>query len=664
MDIRKWLDETVPPEHPAGLQALPTADSPIRLNYPEKVPKAKHLPKRSRADSSLLEPSPPRRTTTKRRRKLSTECGTQEGAPSDDPGGVLSEPSRCSRSSGRYARRPRRKTRPDRYEPSSKAADGRAKHVHRNRKDESKQTRCKSKHKKGDNVGGSIGHDFHAKNVSGDRLTLKPREQSGIFNKGRTSMAVKGRGLPDLVFSEMKFLQKHDEPTNLPQRPEATKKKRKKDHVRSKEGEISAYFTNVRPALAEKDQNLPDHQRRRGKDPSSVSVHRELEQRLMDDTVVSTVEAADKASYLGFGSRGPRHESTSYVTWSESIRAHSTTPARPLNRSSTHGRQEKPAREQNCSEALHDDSRPNSSLRRAPRTESHVGGSRLADRFQASSINLSRRPVSRSQSFPERTLSPRRVHGINRVTKLPATDYSGSPLSMPPSLPTHVEPSNARPRHLHSSKEDKSGLTSLPSNNRNTTHQSRHTGSDHNDTSVMAPSMSSNLDKTIQECNNVFFGRHRPAPTYNTDAARYDASHSARRTERHGDIDVGSTAQQPPRVRFAATEVRRPTLASFAGPGLYEQQGQHEQYPQSHFDARRTELLHFGAEEYLSDDDNMAEEEQDLEGIVDETGLYRHEADGGVYHGDDGYVEESRVEHVASGDSVVAAGFWRPNRLY
>ncbi|BGP40164.1 hypothetical protein JCM10449v2_004122 [Rhodotorula kratochvilovae] len=48
-----------------------------------------------------------------------------------------------------------------------------------------------------------------AKNVATGRLTLKPKPQLGIFNKGKASARTKvGKGLPDLAFSEHAFL--HD----------------------------------------------------------------------------------------------------------------------------------------------------------------------------------------------------------------------------------------------------------------------------------------------------------------------------------------------------------------------------------------------------------------------------------------------------------------------
>ncbi|BGP48270.1 hypothetical protein JCM10450v2_004142 [Rhodotorula kratochvilovae] len=46
-----------------------------------------------------------------------------------------------------------------------------------------------------------------AKNVATGRLTLKPKPQLGIFNKGKASARTKvGKGLPDLAFSEHAFL--------------------------------------------------------------------------------------------------------------------------------------------------------------------------------------------------------------------------------------------------------------------------------------------------------------------------------------------------------------------------------------------------------------------------------------------------------------------------
>ncbi|KAF2855415.1 hypothetical protein T440DRAFT_385369 [Plenodomus tracheiphilus IPT5] len=671
MDIRKWLDETTLPEQATHLQAVPIAESPRRrLNGHEQVSNRKHIPKRSRADSSLLEPSPPRRTTSTRQRKLPTEGGTDESAHGDDPGGVRSESSRCSRSSGRYARRPRRKTRPDRYEPSSKVTGERSKHVYRSRATESKRTRRKTKRNKEQGRGSGISHDFHAKNVSGDRLTLKPREQLGIFNKGKTSTAVKGRGcelstVPDLVFSEMKFLQKHVEQSGSPRKPAVTTKKRKKDHAHSREGEISAYFTNVRPALAEKHQNAPDRRRARVKETVLKPFQQEQEQRPVDDPAVHTIETHNKTLYLGFGNRGPRHESTSYVTWSESIRAHSTTPSRPLNRSSYHERQLSPHGRKTFSRSI-DVGRASS----IPCTQPSIyrfEGSHLTGRSKSSSTDPQSRLVSRSQSFPWRTLSPRRVDAIDRTAKL-QTAKAGFWSSMPPFLSVHTELSDARARQLSDVGKATPKATHVPCTKQQSIIE-RRTASEEGYASNIMPSPSSDLDGVIHQCNETFQQRSRRRPTTKNHnySARHEASRSARRAERQINLDLDLTAQQPPRVRFAGMELRSAALANFAGPGIYEQQAQEEQTPQS---CSGEEVLgpHNLEGGYLDKDyDNntgMASEEQAWEGMPDTTFAYGHEVRAGIYGGEDEPETETCVQHVASGDSVVAAGFWRPNRLY
>lgn len=56
--------------------------------------------------------------------------------------------------------------------------------------------------------GPELNDHFEAPNIHTQRLTLKPRIGPGLFNKGRASAQVDRRGLPDLTFSEMKFLSK------------------------------------------------------------------------------------------------------------------------------------------------------------------------------------------------------------------------------------------------------------------------------------------------------------------------------------------------------------------------------------------------------------------------------------------------------------------------
>lgn len=124
----------------------------------------------------------------------------------------------------------------------------------------------------------------------------------------------------------MKFLQKHRDQSDVSQLPRLQRKKRKVDKAHAREEEISAYFSSVRPALAEQKSNTQakdgSHQKLRGHDRSersrSDTVHR----------VVPTVEPVDKPSYPGYGGRGPHHDNGSYISWSETVRLPSTTPGR------------------------------------------------------------------------------------------------------------------------------------------------------------------------------------------------------------------------------------------------------------------------------------------------------------------------------------------------
>jgi hypothetical protein len=108
-------------------------------------------------------------------RKAPTDGGTEKSV-SEARQATLSD----SINSNRYARRPRRKTRPEHYEcPSTVVTGERGKPAHLREKGESKKPRHKSRRKKGEQgekPSSGVVQSFHAKNVSSDRLTV--REQA------------------------------------------------------------------------------------------------------------------------------------------------------------------------------------------------------------------------------------------------------------------------------------------------------------------------------------------------------------------------------------------------------------------------------------------------------------------------------------------------------
>lgn len=196
---------------------------------------------------------------------------------------------------------------------------------HRRGNGESKKTKGKSRRNKAEKPGIGLVQSFHARNVPRDRLTLKPREKLGIFNKGRASSPVRGRGLPDLVFSEMKFLQKRKDALEEA-KPDSQRKRRRKDTTRANQEEISAYFTTMRPALAEKDGNVRSNvSPSRHKRTLAPRCENKQQKSPSADSGRPTIELPEKP-YLGFGSRGTQHESTSCLSWSSSVRQPSETP--------------------------------------------------------------------------------------------------------------------------------------------------------------------------------------------------------------------------------------------------------------------------------------------------------------------------------------------------
>jgi hypothetical protein len=101
----------------------------------------------------------------------------------------------------KYARRPRHKTRSERYEYK-----GTMETVQDRRRTglEKSQSRRRKTIKKGE----ALNATFKAPNVEPERLSVKHRIQHGIFERGKASGPILPQGIADLTFSEMRFLSK------------------------------------------------------------------------------------------------------------------------------------------------------------------------------------------------------------------------------------------------------------------------------------------------------------------------------------------------------------------------------------------------------------------------------------------------------------------------
>jgi hypothetical protein len=130
----------------------------------------------------------------------------------------------------KYERRPRHKTRPDKYELN----------VHMTALEKTHITLKRKRRKK---TGLALNNNFKAPNVQQDRLTLKPDTGPAIFHRGKASAPVERRGLPDLTFSEMKFLTKRRDIDAAQQQGAKDVQSPKKKSSRGTAQEISDFFS-------------------------------------------------------------------------------------------------------------------------------------------------------------------------------------------------------------------------------------------------------------------------------------------------------------------------------------------------------------------------------------------------------------------------------------
>ncbi|ORY08204.1 hypothetical protein BCR34DRAFT_590051 [Clohesyomyces aquaticus] len=672
MDIRRWLAETVLPERLPSLPeqlGLPPFLQP-KEQTEQRRQKGNRRRKRGTSDSSLLDHRPIGKKAPPINYETNIDEGTDAGPCSDATS--ASSSSGSSKSSHKYARRPRRKTRLERYEHAAKEIDGRGKEAHLNRKGESRKRRRQSRHKQRGQPRAGLVQGFTAKNVPTDRLTLKPREKLGIFSKGRASSPVKGRGLPDLVFSEMKFLQKHKSQPEVVPQAGVEKRKRRKDHARARQEEISAYFTSVGPVLAEKDGNIqakggshhrkalpnPDHERQRPRPRS-----------LLFDNAIPTVELGDKGTYLGFRSRGPRHRSGSYISWSESVRGPSVTPIYPRAGSTIDVGQLAPipnSRDRNrtgVTDVLYSRNASSSISRRV--TE----GS--GQHFEVSSLTPAIHRETRSHSFPLRVSSPRALDVQGR--KGQTTDIAASPTSMPSALPRHPQIGGQETRGPHvdgCGSGAKRTTTQLPKdpecepNVHGVSHEGEHLeeGSD-----KAEPQSSSSLANILRECNAAFDGdRRRVAGSYGCYPLYIEPVLEEREET---DPPSDDNPQRRPTVRFSGVEMHHLNIPNFLGPGIYEEQAERlramerRQYDTIH---KVEDSLYKEKDEWMDDEE---EEEDNGEELLCGEGmeLLPEEMTSQVAGAEAEWFVPGLITHgerLEQRDNTVTRDFWRPNRLY
>lgn len=138
----------------------------------------------------------------------------------------------------RYGKRPRHRTKPDKYDLK---IDSKSRHA--GKADVGKKRSSKRRRKESGLV---IDNEFKAPNVAQERLTLKSNGGPGMFHNGKVSCPVQRRGLPDLAFSEMKFLSKQPNHDEAMQRESKDKKVASQKKEKERTQQIAEYFERSR----------------------------------------------------------------------------------------------------------------------------------------------------------------------------------------------------------------------------------------------------------------------------------------------------------------------------------------------------------------------------------------------------------------------------------
>ena len=439
----------------------------------------------------------------------------------------------------------------------------------------------------------------------------------------------------------MKFLRNDHGGKDRTTQASDAKKKRKKDHARTKEEDISAFFTSVQSALADTNSKTMAKNKhllvntsvatkadrpRRTREPSNVP-----------DKAVPTVESESKASKLGYGSRGPRHESTSYFSWSEPVRAPSITLVRPKSTSTVHRKRLDLSNREilEIPYGGHTAVRQQtlSSIRRVPTATT-------ADRVRVSSVAPMPSGLSRSHSLPQRSSSPRRPNLVDRA--------GTSPSSIPPALRTRV---NAEHQSIPMAE---GSIRTSYTNGDAVSAQGRVS------TDVANPQQSFSLGEVLQNCNDMSQAERGRVPSrrdYRVEAHFLSRPPDTNRQARC--VSYQRTAQAPT-VRFVAPDAQPSRPPNFSGPSFYTQQEHRQRLPvqfdlEENGDCQHSDVVGQG---YIGENDLL--DQGDFEPV-----LYGIMADLDDDCKGPGYVVDG-TEQMPEPEytRVVGAGFWRPNKLY
>ncbi|KAI1414837.1 hypothetical protein F5Y13DRAFT_178691 [Hypoxylon sp. FL1857] len=245
-----------------------------------------------------------------------------------------------------FEKRPRRKTREDKYETNKKKrkheqAGDPSRDIHRHKKRKGVEKRKYVVSSK------NLVNNFSSNAVLNDRITVQPHLKPGLFDNGRVS---KKQPISDLAFSKMQFL-KHQKRDTQP-KPLSKSRLREKQREGREIEEVSSFFLplatngNTRKSRTHDPRRRYDHQSlgrqgeqlpyTHGQEPprSVLSDHCPNSERIrMSQGREETIEAPSLGPRGSINDGKESGKSTAYFTWSSS--RHSPQPSRKKNGSAS-----------------------------------------------------------------------------------------------------------------------------------------------------------------------------------------------------------------------------------------------------------------------------------------------------------------------------------------
>lgn len=444
--------------------------------------------------------------------------------------------------------------------------------------------------------------------------------------------------VPDLVFSEMKFLQKHgDQPAATPALG-VSKKNRKHDHALSKEGEISAFFTSLHPVLAEQIGPSLTSTAQQDDDILPEANRRVRERSSMVDATVPTVEPPNKTSVVESGSRGLHHESTSVDTGYFDPRG------------------DRKRRYITDEEQTWFDQPAPSSPNNIERTNDP------AECFGASHMAQSHHRMSRSQSYPEHISSHQRVNHVHRAAKVQAANTANFSSSMPPFV-TVCMSAAAQQVQVSDFPNHSKTRPSLP-DTKNVSRNGQNILHDEDNGADANLKTSSDLGIVLQQCKNIFHDGCQGTTPHQRYRVQTGSAYFANEVEQRHDTDLYPAMQPTLAEHCVGSENLGQSSPRFVRRSIYEQRARRHQDPLR--PVTEEIILHdlYSIERDSLDNNNGTGDFNRPWGELGNPmsiGLGRQS---GVFGIEEDCVPEQVTPQLISENMTVTPGFWRPNRLY